>query len=296
MARNGSGVYSLPAGNPVTTGTTISSTWANTTLNDISSALTTSISSDGQTTPSANLPMGNYLHTGVGNATVRTSYAAAGQVQDGSFMYLTSITGTDTIVATAALGMTAYATGQTFRFISAGANTTTSVTININGIGAKNLTKTGSVALAVGDIVSGAIVQIVYDGTQFQVTGVTTSLIGLNNTWTGTNTWTQDSFFTSTGALQVPVGTTAQQPTGANGKIRYNSTTGKYEGYSSAAWSSLGGGATGGGSDTVFIQNSKVITTSYSIPSTQNAMSTGPLTINSGVTVTVPSGSKWVVL
>jgi hypothetical protein len=240
--------------------------------------------------------MGGFAHTGVANASVRTQYASAGQVQDGALMYLGSVSGTDTITASAALGMTAYTVGQAFRFVSAGANTTTAVTININGIGAKNITKNGTTALAVGDIASGVAVQIVYDGTQFQVTGLATALLGLNNTWTGTNTWTLDSFFTSTGALQVPVGTTAQQPTGANGKIRYNSTTGKYEGYSSAAWSSLGGGATGGGSDTVFIQNSKVITTSYSIPSTQNAMSTGPLTINSGVTVTVPSGSKWVVL
>lgn len=118
----------------------------------------------------------------------------------------------------------------------------------------------------------------------------------LNNTWTGTNTWTLDGSFTSTGALQIPAGTTAQQPTGINGKIRYNTTTGKYEGYSGTAWASLGGGTTGGGNDEVFLLNNKVITTSYSIPSTKNAMSTGPLTINSGVTITVPSGSKWVVL
>lgn len=49
MARNGSGTYSLPAGNPVVTGTTISSTWANNTLNDIATALTASIANDGQT-------------------------------------------------------------------------------------------------------------------------------------------------------------------------------------------------------------------------------------------------------
>lgn len=172
MARNGSGTYVLPAGNPVTTGTTISSTWANTTLTDIGSALTTSISSDGQTTPTASLPMGGFIHTGVGNATVRTNYASAAQVQDGSLEYLGSVSGTDTITASAALGMTAYTVGQTFRFVAAGANTTTAVTININGIGAKNITKNGTTALAVGDIPSGAAIQIVYDGTQFQVTGI----------------------------------------------------------------------------------------------------------------------------
>ena len=59
MSRNGSGTYSLPAGNPVVTGTTISSTWANNTLNDIATALTGSVAADGQTTMSGNLNMGN---------------------------------------------------------------------------------------------------------------------------------------------------------------------------------------------------------------------------------------------
>lgn len=58
MPRNGSGTYSLPIGNPVVTGTTISSTWANNTLTDISNALTGSLSADGQTTASGNLNMG----------------------------------------------------------------------------------------------------------------------------------------------------------------------------------------------------------------------------------------------
>jgi len=55
MSRNGSGVYTLPAGNPVVTGTTISSTTMNNTLNDIASALTGSLSADGQTPLSGNL-------------------------------------------------------------------------------------------------------------------------------------------------------------------------------------------------------------------------------------------------
>jgi hypothetical protein len=59
MSRNGSGTYSLPSGNPVVTGTTISSTWANTTLGDIANALTQSLAADGQTTATGNLQMGN---------------------------------------------------------------------------------------------------------------------------------------------------------------------------------------------------------------------------------------------
>lgn len=58
MSRNGSGVYSLPAGNPVITGTTISSTWANNTLTDIATALTNSIAADGQTPVTGAIQMG----------------------------------------------------------------------------------------------------------------------------------------------------------------------------------------------------------------------------------------------
>ena len=204
MARNGSGTYSLPAGNPVTTGTVISSTWANSTLNDLGSALTASLAYDGQTTPVANLPMGGYVHTNVGNATLRTNYPSAGQVQDGTFTYLTSVSGTDTITAVAAISMTAYAAGQTFRFIAAGANTTTGVTININGIGAKSITKNGTTALAIGDIVSGSIVEVTYDGTEFQISSqVSSSLLGLANTWTATNTFTASTGIITTGKIGV---------------------------------------------------------------------------------------------
>lgn len=58
MSRNGSGVYTLPAGNPVVTGTTITSTWANNTLTDIQNALTDSVAADGQTEMTGDLQMG----------------------------------------------------------------------------------------------------------------------------------------------------------------------------------------------------------------------------------------------
>ena len=69
MSRNGSGTYTLPAGNPVVTGTTISSTWANNTLSDIATALTGSLASDGQTTASGNLNMGTYKIINAGDPT-----------------------------------------------------------------------------------------------------------------------------------------------------------------------------------------------------------------------------------
>jgi len=202
MARNGAGTYTLPAGNPVTTGTTISSSWANNTLTDIASSLTASLAYDGQTAPVANLPMATYAHTGVGNATVRTMYASAGQVQDGALAYLTSVSGTDTITAIAPVSMNAYAAGQVFRFIAAGANTTTSVTLNINSIGAKAITKNGTTALAVGDIPANSIVIVTYDGTQFQISNVASAAAASVSSFTaGTTGFTPST--ATTGAVTL---------------------------------------------------------------------------------------------
>lgn len=78
MARNGAGSYSLPVGNPVVTQTTITSTWANTTLSDIATALTGSIAADGQTTPTANIPMGGFKITNLLQGSATTDAAAIG--------------------------------------------------------------------------------------------------------------------------------------------------------------------------------------------------------------------------
>lgn len=101
----------------------------------------------------------------------------------------------------------------------------------------------------------------------------------------------------ATGSAVVPTGTTAQRDgSPATGYFRFNTSIGKFEGHNGTAWGSVGGGATGGGADAVFVENDQVVTTSYTITSGKNAMTTGPITVNSGVVVTVPSGSNWVIL
>ena len=100
----------------------------------------------------------------------------------------------------------------------------------------------------------------------------------------------------ATGALVTPTGTTAERPTGVAGYLRFNTTLAKPEVYNGSAWGSVGGGATGGGSDEVFIENTQTVNTSYSIGSGRNAMSTGPITVASGAVVTIPTGSRWVVI
>ena len=97
----------------------------------------------------------------------------------------------------------------------------------------------------------------------------------------------------ATGAIVAPVGTTAQRPSAVQGTIRFNTTNGTFEGYDGVAWGSIGGGATGGG---VFYENNLVLTQSYVINTGKGVMSTGPITLNPGVTVTIPNNSRWVIL
>ena len=203
MSRNGSGTYTLPAGNPVVTGTTISSTWANTTLQNIADALTQSIAADGQTPLTGSLNANN-------NKIINL------------------------IPGTASGDSVEYA-----QFIAAFTNPT------ITG----NLTVTG------------------------------------NGTFQGT------------GFLLIPKGTVAQRPAvPVAGEIRFNTDTNQFEGYANGAWGQLGGGATGGGGDTVFVENGVTVTTSYTLSTNKNAESVGPITVNSGAVVTVPSGQRWLIL
>lgn len=109
-------------------------------------------------------------------------------------------------------------------------------------------------------------------------------------------TFTGDVVLGTTTALKLPIGTTAERPTGATGLVRYNSTLATFEGYKNGAWGAIGGGATGGGSDDVFYENGQTVSSNYTITAGKNAVSAGPITINAGVTVTIPSGSTWSIV
>lgn len=69
MPFNGSGTYTLPAGNPVTTGTTISSTVQNNTTSDLATALSNCVTRNGQSPATANIPLGGFKLTGLAAAT-----------------------------------------------------------------------------------------------------------------------------------------------------------------------------------------------------------------------------------
>ena len=227
MSRNGSGTYTLPAGNPVVTGTTISTTWANNTLNDIAATLTDSVAADGQTPMTGDLDL---------NSNKIVNLAPA--VFAGDAVEYAQLVAATTVVAI---------TGGTINGATIGATTPT----------------TG----------------------RFTTLEVTT-----------TSTFTGNGSFNGTGALKIPAGTTAQQPTPVTGQIRYNTSNNLFEGYGASAWGSLGGGATGGGGNQVFFENDQIVTVDYTIPSTKNAMTAGPVTIDTGITVTVDTGSTWTVV
>ena len=168
MSYNGSGTFNInTAGQPVVTGTTITSTAFNLLTADLASGLTTALTKDGQTTPTANIPMGTFKITGLGAGSAATDAAQYGQLQAGATKIAT-VTGTDTLTGTLTPALAAYATGNLFSFVAANTNTG-ATTININSLGAKSITKSGSTALVAGDIVSGQVYLIEYDGTRFQL-------------------------------------------------------------------------------------------------------------------------------
>ena len=168
MSYNGSGVFTInTAGQPVITGTTISSTTFNNLTADLATGLTTALTKDGQSTPTANIGMGAFKITNLAAGTVASDAARLDQVQGGAATFIT-VTGTDTLTGTTSPALAAYATGNQFSFVVANTNTG-AVTINVDGIGAKAITRTGTTALVAGDMVAGQAVEIIYDGTRFQL-------------------------------------------------------------------------------------------------------------------------------
>lgn len=177
MAFNGSGTFNQ-ATSPVVSGTVISSTNYNSQNTDFANGLTNVICKDGQTQPTANLPMATFRHTGVGNAAARTDYAAAGQVQDGALVWCGTAGGTaNALTLTPSPAIAAYAAGQVFRFTAGASPNSGATTVAVSGLTAQAVQASGS-ALTGGEIAAGRQYQILYDGTNFQL-----------QAWAGTSTF-----------------------------------------------------------------------------------------------------------
>jgi hypothetical protein len=287
MSRNGSGVYTLPAGNPVVTGTVISTSWANNTMNDLASAMTDSVAADGQTPMTGPLNLNSNKVTNLANATLTGDAVNFGQFSTPTF------TGAVTCSST----------------LSVAGDTTMAGNLAVNSTGQIKLpngsTAQRSATPAVGSIRYNTSLQqfegySTYSGqTISSITRVTTTA---TLTTASAHNLTTGTFVTVSGAVPVEyngtfsitvvdaVSFTYTMLTTPSGSA---STVGSYL---VGKWSQIGGGATGNGGDQVFVENSQVVTASYQIPTGKNASTVSPITINSGVVVTVPSGSRWVVL
>lgn len=180
MPYDGNGTFTLVYNwiNDASNGIDISSTRMMGQENDMATGLSTAVTKDGQTIPTANLPMAGFIHTGVGNGTLRDNYSAIGQIQDGGLIWGGTAAGTgNAITFNLTPTISAYTTGMVVRFIASAANTG-ATTMNINGVGVTSIKKLGTRDLQVGDIKSGQIVTVTYDGTNFQLQSKNESVIG----------------------------------------------------------------------------------------------------------------------
>lgn len=142
--------------------------------------LSNAITRDGQSPPTANLPMGGFKLTGNANGAAATDLPTMAQIQAGDGRYV-DVSGADTYTATPAPVLAAYTTGQVFYGRFSVTNTTTGPTLNLNGLGALTLTKNGGSALAVGDIGAGTTKELVNIGGKFDVLNVPGSPLGLTD-------------------------------------------------------------------------------------------------------------------
>ena len=153
------------------------------------------------------------------------------------------------------------------------------------------------------DVASTGALPVLTDGNYFDVTGTTT--ITSINTTGGVGTLIKlhfDGALTLTHHatdLILPSGANITTAAGDEAEfIEYASGDYRCTNYSKASGEAVigGAGATGGGSDEVFYENGQTVTTSYELTAGKNAMCAGPITINSSIAVTVPSGATWVIV
>jgi hypothetical protein len=176
--------------------------------------------------------------------------------------------------------------------ISVTAGTTPTVSVSAATTGASGVVQLSDSTSSTSSstAATSAAVKAVQDFAQVVSTTANAAMPKAGGTFTGS------VIFNTTTATTLPVGNTAQRPTGVGGMIRFNTSVSQFEGFNGAVWSSVGGGATGGGADRVFQENDNTVTTNYTISTNRNAVSAGPVTVNSGVTVTIPSGQSWVIV
>lgn len=188
MAYNGSGIFQR-INNWVADAAAainITDTRMDAEMDGFATGLSTCVTKDGQTIPTANLPMGGFRHTNVGNSSSRTSYPSTAQLQDGTLTY-----GVDTGIVNAYLvslspAPTAYVAGMDV-FVKILNTNTAASTINVDSLGAKSITLSNGSALSLGELVAGQVAYLKYNGTNFNLIS-NDNILNKNNTWTGSQT------------------------------------------------------------------------------------------------------------
>ena len=173
MAWTGSGVFNrlFSWATDAVNGLFISSSRMDSEFDNYKTGLENCLTRDGQNQPSANLPMGSFRHTTVGAATTRDQYSQLAQVQDSTVAWGGTAGGTANAVTIAVTpAITAYVAGQTFRFLTGAAANSGAVTLAVNGLTATAVSKENGVALIAADLPIGALAEVVYTGTRFQLT------------------------------------------------------------------------------------------------------------------------------
>jgi len=287
MSRNGSGTYTLPAGNPVVTGTVISTTWANNTMNDLASAMTDSVAADGQTPMTGPLNLNSNKVINVANGVLTGDAVNFGQFSTPTFSGAVTCSSTLSVAGdtTMAGNLSVNSTGQLK--IPSGTTGQRSAT-PLSGMIRFNSTLnqyegytsyTGATISTITFVTTTATLTTatphgLTTGNTVFITGTTPAAYSgtFVITVTGTNSFTYTMLSTPSGNATV-VGS-----------------------YIYGNWAQIGGGATGAGGDQVFVENGVTVTANYTLSTNKNAMSVGPITINSGISVTVPSGQRWVIL
>lgn len=281
MSRNGSGTYTLPAGNPVVSGTVIASTWANNTMNDLASAMTDSVAADGQTPMTGPLNMNSNKVTNLATGTISGDGINFTQFNTptfgGAVVCSTTLTvvGDTTMSGTGQLKIPNGTTGQRSATPVSGMIRFNSTLNSYEGY----TSYTGATISTITFVTTTA-------------TLTTATAHGLNTGNTVFITGTTPAAYSGTFVITV-TGTTTFTYTMLSTPSGNATVMGSYV-YGS--WAQIGGGATGAGGDQIFVENGVTVTANYTLSTNKNAMSVGPITINSGVTVTVPSGQRWVVL
>lgn len=188
---------------------------------------------DGQGGPIGDLPMGNFKHTGVGNANARNQYAVVGQVQDASYLYAAGTGTGDAIVATFAPPITALVNGMTVWTDAPGANTLTNPTFRANATTILTIKKQGGLVLTAGQYATGQRLQLSYVSA-----GPYWELVSVGGTGTIANNTVLGNI---SGGAASPIGLTASQVldtiSTTQGTILYRNAT---------IWTSLAPGTSAG--------------------------------------------------